>query len=152
MGNEAAVLDEPETVPGDKPGEPSQAPDRESSSIPSDAEQTGDLATDLAAAGQTPAGERPGVAMGGDTLAADVLVVGAGPGGSAAAYHLARHGADVLLVDRATFPRDKVCGDGLTPRGVAGIERMGVAWRDSPSFARAHGGLSGGGGMLANDQ
>ena len=77
--------------------------------------------------------------MGGDTLAADVLVVGAGPGGSAAAYHLARHGADVLLVDRATFPRDKVCGDGLTPRGVAGIERMGVAWRDSPSFARADG-------------
>jgi geranylgeranyl reductase family protein len=72
-------------------------------------------------------------------LSADVLVVGAGPGGAAAAYHLARHGVDVLLVDKATFPRDKVCGDGLTPRGVAGIERMGVAWQDSPSFARADG-------------
>lgn len=53
-------------------------------------------------------------------------MVGAGPGGSATAYHLARHGADVLLVDRATFPRDKVCGDGLTPRGVRALQRMDV--------------------------
>ena len=44
--------------------------------------------------------------------------MGAGPGGSAAAYHLARHGVDVLMVDKATFPREKVCGDGLTPRAV----------------------------------
>ena len=45
---------------------------------------------------------------------ADVVVVGAGPAGTAAAIHLARAGRDVLLVDKATFPRDKCCGDGLT--------------------------------------
>jgi geranylgeranyl reductase family protein len=48
----------------------------------------------------------------------DVLVVGAGPAGSAAAIHLARGGATVLLVDRARFPRDKPCGGGLTGRAV----------------------------------
>lgn len=68
----------------------------------------------------------------------DVLVVGAGPGGAATAYHLARHGVDVLLVDRERFPREKVCGDGLTPRGVAALERAGVDVRD-PGFARADG-------------
>ena len=56
----------------------------------------------------------------------DVLVVGAGPAGSAAAFHLARHGVDVLCVDKARFPREKVCGDGLTPRGVKAIQAMGV--------------------------
>ena len=55
-----------------------------------------------------------------------MLVVGAGPGGAATAYHLARHHARVLLVDKSTFPREKVCGDGLTPRGVRAIEKMGV--------------------------
>lgn len=57
---------------------------------------------------------------------ADVIVVGAGPGGSAAAHYLSNHGLDVLLLERATFPRDKVCGDGLTPRTVSEIVRMGV--------------------------
>jgi menaquinone-9 beta-reductase len=65
----------------------------------------------------------------------DVLIVGAGPGGSAAAYHLARHGIDVTLVEKASFPREKVCGDGLTPRGVAQLERMGVDLED-PRFER----------------
>jgi geranylgeranyl reductase family protein len=68
----------------------------------------------------------------------DVLVVGAGPGGSAAAYHLARHGVDVLLVDRASFPREKVCGDGLTPRGVRAMLGMGVDPND-PGFIRIEG-------------
>src|SRR2546425_4950744 len=68
----------------------------------------------------------------------DVLVVGAGPGGSAAAYHLARHGIDVTLVDRAAFPREKVCGDGITPRGVAALVRMGVD-PDDPAFERVAG-------------
>jgi menaquinone-9 beta-reductase len=67
------------------------------------------------------------------TIEADVLVVGAGPGGSAAAYHLARHGVDVVMVDKAVFPRDKVCGDGLTPRGVAALQRMDIDPRD-PGF------------------
>jgi geranylgeranyl reductase family protein len=48
----------------------------------------------------------------------DVLVVGAGPAGSTAAYRLSREGASVLLVDRARFPRDKPCGGGLTMRAV----------------------------------
>ncbi|WP_328464410.1 geranylgeranyl reductase family protein [Actinoplanes sp. NBC_00393] len=57
---------------------------------------------------------------------ADVIVVGAGPGGSAAAYHLARHGIRVLLLEKTEFPREKVCGDGLTPRAVRQLIRMGV--------------------------
>ncbi|WP_189170644.1 geranylgeranyl reductase family protein [Pilimelia anulata] len=57
---------------------------------------------------------------------ADVIVVGAGPGGSAAAYHLATHGARVLLLEKTHFPREKVCGDGLTPRSVQQLIRMGV--------------------------
>ena len=48
----------------------------------------------------------------------DVLVVGAGPAGSTAAYRLATEGARVLLADKATFPRDKPCGGGLTMRAV----------------------------------
>ena len=48
----------------------------------------------------------------------DVLVVGAGPAGSATAIHLARAGANVLLVDKARFPRDKPCGGGLTGRAL----------------------------------
>lgn len=57
---------------------------------------------------------------------ADVIVVGAGPGGSAAAYHLARHGVRVLLLEKTEFPREKVCGDGLTPRAVRQLVRMGI--------------------------
>jgi menaquinone-9 beta-reductase len=68
----------------------------------------------------------------------DVLVVGAGPGGSAAAYHLARHGVEVLAVDKASFPREKVCGDGLTPRGVRAIQNMGID-ATAPGFVRIDG-------------
>lgn len=56
----------------------------------------------------------------------DAVIVGAGPAGSATAAHLARDGRRVLLVDRAHFPRDKACGGGLTPRGVAALRRLGV--------------------------
>ncbi len=56
----------------------------------------------------------------------DVVVVGAGPAGSSAAYWLARAGLDVLVLEKAHFPREKVCGDGLTPRGVAALVAMGI--------------------------
>ena len=76
--------------------------------------------------------------MSGQPVQTDVLVVGGGPGGAAAAYHLARHGLDVTVVDRSTFPREKVCGDGLTPRSVAALLRMGVD-TDDPGFQRVQG-------------
>ena len=62
----------------------------------------------------------------------DVVVVGAGPGGSAAAYALAARGARALLLDKAEFPREKVCGDGLTPRAVAALHDIGVLERILP--------------------
>ena len=54
----------------------------------------------------------------------DVLVVGAGPAGSSAAAWAARAGRDVVLADAAVFPRDKTCGDGLTPRAIAELDRL----------------------------
>ena len=60
---------------------------------------------------------------------ADVIIVGAGPAGSTAAAILAGRGRDVILVDRAAFPRDKTCGDGLTPRAIAMLDRLGVRAR-----------------------
>ncbi|MBA3598011.1 MAG: geranylgeranyl reductase family protein [Methylibium sp.] len=58
--------------------------------------------------------------------ACDVLVVGAGPAGSAAACSLARAGFDVVLIDQHAFPRDKVCGDGLIPDAHRALQRLGV--------------------------
>lgn len=57
---------------------------------------------------------------------ADAVVVGAGPAGSAVARFLADAGRDVVLVEKATFPRDKVCGDALTPRAVRALARLGL--------------------------
>src|ERR1043166_154182 len=56
---------------------------------------------------------------------ADVLVVGAGPAGAALAYLLAQRGVHVILLDKATFPRDKTCGDCLSPRALRVLRRMG---------------------------
>ena len=58
---------------------------------------------------------------------ADVVVVGAGPAGAAAATTLAQAGRRVVLVDKATFPRDKICGDGLTTGALRLLEQLGVA-------------------------
>jgi menaquinone-9 beta-reductase len=57
----------------------------------------------------------------------DVLVVGAGPAGAAAAAWCAQAGLDVVLADKETFPRDKACGDGLTPRAIAELDRLGLS-------------------------
>jgi len=56
----------------------------------------------------------------------DVAVIGAGPAGSAAAYFLARGGLRVALLDKFKFPRDKTCGDGLTPRALEALNALGV--------------------------
>lgn len=57
----------------------------------------------------------------------DVLVIGAGPAGAAAAYWLAERGRRVLVVEKKRFPREKTCGDGLTPRAVRQLNDMGLA-------------------------
>jgi menaquinone-9 beta-reductase len=77
---------------------------------------------------------------------ADVIVVGAGPAGSGTAYWLAQAGLDVLLLEKATFPRDKICGDGLTPRAVRALIGMGVDI-DAPGWIRNKGLRIYGGGV-----
>jgi geranylgeranyl reductase family protein len=64
----------------------------------------------------------------------DVLVVGGGPAGAATAYWLAEAGHDVVVVERKTFPREKTCGDGLTPRAVKQLADMGL----ESAIARDH--------------
>src|SRR5690349_14128489 len=56
----------------------------------------------------------------------EVLVVGGGPAGAATGYWLARAGHDVVVLERKAFPREKTCGDGLTPRAVYQLEEMGL--------------------------
>jgi len=56
----------------------------------------------------------------------DVAIVGAGPSGSTTAHYLAKEGFNVLLVDKFNFPRDKTCGDGLTPRALHILDDMGI--------------------------
>jgi len=82
---------------------------------------------------------------------ADAVVIGAGPAGSAAATFLAQAGHDVLLLEKESFPRDKVCGDGLTPRAVKALQRLGL--RDEaegrvPGWGRQEGLRMYGGGVV----
>jgi geranylgeranyl reductase family protein len=81
-----------------------------------------------------------------ETREADVIVVGAGPAGSTTAYYLAQAGLDVLLLEKATFPRDKICGDGLTPRAVKQLIAMGIDI-DAPGWIRNKGLRIYGGGV-----
>lgn len=67
-----------------------------------------------------------------------VLVVGGGPAGSAAAFWLARAGHEVTLVEKKEYPRDKTCGDGLTPRAVLQLQEMGFDF-DVPEFHKITG-------------
>ncbi|PZS16486.1 MAG: hypothetical protein DLM54_11140 [Acidimicrobiales bacterium] len=70
------------------------------------------------------------------TSMADVVVVGAGPAGSAAAITLARAGREVVLVDKARFPRDKCCGDGLTTGALRRLQALGLQPDAVPSWTR----------------
>lgn len=69
---------------------------------------------------------------------ADVIIVGAGPGGSTTAAYLAQAGVDVLLLEKTTFPREKVCGDGLTPRAVRQLVALGIDVEE-PGWAKNQG-------------
>ncbi|MGP7996738.1 MAG: FAD-dependent oxidoreductase [Streptosporangiaceae bacterium] len=68
-----------------------------------------------------------------------MIVVGAGPAGSATACYLARAGLDVLVLEKATFPREKVCGDGMTPRAVRALVGMGVPIGEQDGWVRNKG-------------
>jgi len=98
--------------------------------------------TDAAAPGSK--GGRPAALRDHD---ADVIVVGAGPSGSTAAYYLAQAGLNVLLLEKSRFPRDKVCGDGLTPRAVKSLVAMGIDVSEEAGWLRNKGLRVIGGGL-----
>ncbi|MBO0826495.1 MAG: geranylgeranyl reductase family protein [Streptosporangiales bacterium] len=78
---------------------------------------------------------------------ADVVIVGAGPSGSTAAYYLAQAGLSVILLEKTSFPREKVCGDGLTPRAVRSLVRMGIETDAADGWIHNRGLRIYGGGM-----
>jgi menaquinone-9 beta-reductase len=91
----------------------------------------------------------PGSAQDNAAQTADVIVVGSGPAGSSAAFYLASAGLDVLVLEKSRFPREKVCGDGLTPRAVKALTAMGVPLPESDGWLRNQGlRIIGGGGRI----
>lgn len=82
----------------------------------------------------------------------DVIIVGAGPAGSTMAAHLAAAGVDVLALEKTRFPREKVCGDGLTPRAVKELNELGIDHPESDGWIRNKGlRLIGGGTRIQVD-
>lgn len=73
-----------------------------------------------------------------EVAAPDVVVVGGGPAGAAAAYWMARNGLEVVVAEKKSYPRDKTCGDGLTPRAVRQLMDMGFDF-DVPELHRVDG-------------
>ena len=91
----------------------------------------------------------PGSSQDHAVQAADVIVVGSGPAGSSAAFYLASAGLDVLVLEKSRFPREKVCGDGLTPRAVKALTAMGVPLPEGDGWLRNKGlRIIGGGGRI----
>ncbi len=80
------------------------------------------------------------------TEKADVLIVGAGPAGASAAHYLGQYGLHVIVLEKSAFPRDKVCGDGLTPRAVSELLRMGFTIPEEEGWVRNYGLRAYGGG------
>jgi geranylgeranyl reductase family protein len=78
---------------------------------------------------------------------AEVIIIGAGPAGAAAGYWLATAGVDVVLLEKSSFPREKVCGDGLTPRGTRALVELGIDVSEQAGWLHNKGLRVIGGGM-----
>jgi geranylgeranyl reductase family protein len=81
----------------------------------------------------------PGSTSATEHLTTDVVVVGLGPAGSAAAIELRRAGRSVVAIDKAVFPRDKCCGDGLTTLGLRELEHLGLEREMIPDWFEVRG-------------
>jgi geranylgeranyl reductase family protein len=135
-------------------GAPDSAPEHELAGAQREGEPPAGSGRVQAAVASASAGSNSGAvdSGGSDSGRADVIVVGAGPAGSAVAYYLATAGLDVLMLEKSTFPREKVCGDGLTPRAVKALTGMGVPIAEGDGWLRNKGlRIIGGGGRIELD-